>query len=66
MSRIIYFTIYIAIWITVANVILSALEYSIEQMGGSPVAARESQSRVAEVRDHALYPVVVESDDTGQ
>ena len=66
MNKIIYFTIYVAIWVTVANVVLSALQYSIKEMGGFPVAAKQSHSRVAEMRDIPLHPGVIESYHTDQ
>ena len=61
MNKFMYLTIYVAIWITVANVVLSALQYSIKEMEGFPVAAKQSHSRVAEMRDITLHPGVIES-----
>ncbi len=67
MNKFMYLTIYVAIWITVANVVLSALQYSIKEMEGIPVAVKSSShSRVAEMRDSALPPAGIESYDADQ
>ncbi len=63
MNKIIFFTIYVAIWITAVNIVLSSLQHSIKEMERFPVAAKESQSRVAEMRDITLHPEVVTSYD---
>ena len=66
MNKFMYLTIYVAIWITVANVVLSALQYSIQEMESFPVAVKSPHSRLAEMRDSTLPLEGIESYDADQ
>ena len=41
MNKIVYFSVFVALWFTVASMFVSALQYSVKEMQRTPVAAGE-------------------------
>ena len=61
MNRIILLTLFLAIWATCATVVLSALKYSLKEMGHIPATVEEPRSRMAGMQDNTVPVAEIKS-----
>ncbi len=66
MNRIVLLILFFAICAAVANLFLSALKYSVKQMGHFPATVEEPRSRSARMQDNTVPAAEIKSSDTDQ
>lgn len=66
MNRIYLLTLVLAIWAAGANVVLSALKYSLKEMEHFPATVEEPRSRIAGMQDNTVPAAEIKSSDADQ
>ncbi len=66
MNRIVLLTAFLAIWVAGANVVLSALKYTLNEMGHFPATVEEPLSRMAGMQDNTVPAAEIKSSHADQ